>query len=106
MKNRKNETLMAICRFHLAPDIKAEISKTGSVVITINGDEKRIFNTGSGKISLEETVYFGRGYPEKSQQIVIRAPLKKDTVKIRWAMQMIHNKAPVKSASAGVEMAQ
>ena len=83
-----NKDLECLIRFHLSPEVDAYISRTGSVIITIPDVGERIFNVGSGKISLEESVYVGQGQPHPTKQIVIRIPLSSDVVKIRWTMQL------------------
>lgn len=90
--NKHHAPKEALCRFHLSPSVSAKISKTGSVILSIPGERDKIFNSGSGKISLEDAVYFGKRYPEKIQQIIIRVPLNNETTKIRWALQTIQAK--------------
>lgn len=79
-------------RFHLAPNIRAEISKTGSVVIHVPEEGHYIFNAGSGKISIEESVYTAAGYPKSSKQIIIRVNAMNEVTKIRWTMQTVQKK--------------
>ena len=92
LNNKKNDNLSVTCRFHLAPEVSAHISKSGSVIIDIPHYGQRIFNTGSGKISLEESVYVGAGYPQRTKQIVIHATMNSPLLKIRWAMQTVSKK--------------
>ena len=91
-KSNTEKSFEFIVRFHLSPDIHTEISKTGSVIIQISEQEKYIFNAGSGKIALEQSVYTGYGYPVQSKQIVIRVNANSETTKIRWTMQNINKK--------------
>ena len=92
ISNKKDQNLLLTCRFHLAPEISAHISKSGSVIIDVGEYGQRIFSTGSGKISLEDSVYVGAGYPQKTKQIVIRTTVISPLSKVRWAMQTVSQK--------------
>ncbi len=86
----KNMPEEGVIRFHIHPDTKAEISKSGSVSLafkdqTVPGNW--IFLCGSGKVTLEDSIYAGAGCLQSTKQIVILFRIRKDIEKIRWTFQ-------------------
>jgi len=59
-------------RFHLHPSVQASLIEGGrAVLLKLSGGQGWWFRTGSGEVTLEESVYLGSGLRRRCQQIVV-----------------------------------
>jgi len=77
-------------RFHLHPRAHASLLSSGSgVLIKIGKKELWRFHASLGEITLEESIYAGRGgLPKHSEQIVVNVPLSGNGALIKWAFSL------------------
>ncbi|MEJ1995700.1 MAG: heparinase II/III family protein [Limibacillus sp.] len=82
------EGKLVTLRFHLHPEVGANLSQGGSLLLRLKrGGGWRFHQTG-GALSLEPSIYFG-GFPEvrRSEQIVVTAPLDGRDTTIKWTFK-------------------
>lgn len=77
-------------RFHLHPDVDAEVDLGGSAVsLALKSGEIWIFRHGTGQVmTLEPSVYLERGRlkPRATKQIVLAATLQDHEARIGWTL--------------------
>ncbi|TNC72399.1 heparinase II/III family protein [Rubellimicrobium roseum] len=77
-------------RFHLHPDVEAEMAADGSVAILLPSGEEWVFaqEGGEGLLGLEPSVYLeeGRLRPRPTLQIVIEGRALRPTTRLRWTL--------------------
>ena len=78
-------------RFHLHPTVKASLVADGeAVTMRLPSGEIWVMRQAGGDLSLEPSVYYGRGdAPEESQQIVVTAAARETLTQIRWAFRRV-----------------
>ena len=80
----------ATTRFHLHPGVKASPVQGGQAVLMRlpKGGGWR-FEAAGGGVTVEESVYFGRGEMKRNEQIVITTPLDGGEATIKWRLNRI-----------------
>ena len=83
----------AIVRFHLHPDVKAEVNQSGrGVLLLLPGGHGWQFRVDGGRGSLEESLYLlRRDHPVRSQQIsvILDKAQKSDTSSLIWSFERV-----------------
>ncbi len=77
-------------RFHLHPDVKAEMTGGGdSVILKITAREGWRFRAAGGVIGLEDSIYMGTpGLVRRTQQITLSGPVTAPMTEIKWSLIM------------------
>ncbi|MDH5771600.1 MAG: heparinase II/III family protein [Rhodospirillaceae bacterium] len=77
-------------RFHLHPRAHASLLSSGAgVLIKLGKKELWRFHASLGEITLEESIYAGRGgLPKHSEQIVVTVPLSGNGTLVKWAFAL------------------
>ena len=80
----------ATARFHLHPGVKASAVQGGQAVLMRlpKGGGWR-FEAAGGGVTVEESIYFGRGEMKRNEQIVITTPLGAGETAIKWRFNRI-----------------
>jgi uncharacterized heparinase superfamily protein len=76
-------------RFHLHPDVEAEVRRRGEVAILLRSGEEWVFShEGEGTVSVEDSVYLeeGRLRPRPTLQIVLAARALRPHTQLRWTL--------------------
>lgn len=85
------ENLGFALRFHLHPNVQASLIQNGQAVLLAlpsGGGWRFRAQGGGGVLSLEESIYCGRGdEPRRTQQIVLTGTTSADQTVIKWALQ-------------------
>jgi uncharacterized heparinase superfamily protein len=78
-------------RFHIHPDVRLSLAQArGSVILKLPSGEGWRFRCGGGTLSVEESVYFGSGYPRRSEQLVINGLIKDAHAEIAWVFEEVN----------------
>lgn len=93
----KNADFPFAIRFHLHPDVRATLSRdANSALIILPGGEGWRFRTDSGPLSLEPSIYLGRGKkPARCEQIIIQGRALSDNDgqdkanRARWSIRRV-----------------
>ena len=73
-------------RFHLHPDVQTSLVRDGEAVLLRLGKGKGLtFHAGGAALSLEESVYMGKGDIRRAEQIVLSGVLGNDGAVVKWA---------------------
>jgi len=77
-------------RFHLHPDVKAEMTGGGdSVVLKVPEREGWRFRAAGGDVGLEDSVYLGTpGLIRRTQQITLSGPVNPHATEVKWSLIM------------------
>lgn len=75
-------------RFHLHPDVSAELSSDGgSVILKISNREGWRLRASGGQLAVEDSIYLGiPGSLRRARQIMISGPCKATGVEIKWSL--------------------
>ncbi len=76
-------------RFHLHPDVRAEVLADGSVGLALRNGEDWVFTAeGEGEFTLEPSVWLERGrlQPRDSLQIVLSGRVLRPQTRLRWTL--------------------
>lgn len=84
-----SKTIDVTARFHLHPKVQVSLIQDGEeALLRLPGGSGWRFYLTSGKLSLENSIYFGDGCTmRKTKQLVISAPMEADTLQLKWALQ-------------------
>ncbi|MFV0472670.1 MAG: heparinase II/III family protein, partial [Pikeienuella sp.] len=89
-------------RFHLHPDVEAELFLAGSAVkLRPGGGETWIMRQSGGALSLEKSAYIDedRIAPRATKQIVVRALMKDYRGEVKWTFRRAETATPAASAA-------
>ena len=76
-------------RFHLHPDVSAEMSGKAVILTMANGEHWHMLASG-GPLSVEESIYLPRpAAPRATKQIVIHGLLEDEGGQVRWALKRL-----------------
>ncbi|MEX2520191.1 MAG: heparinase II/III family protein, partial [Paracoccaceae bacterium] len=84
-------------RFHLHPDVEAEMFLAGSAVrIRPGTGDVWVMRQSGGHIAIEESVYLdeGRGKPRATKQIVVRGRAAEYRGEVRWTFRLAEQDKP------------
>jgi uncharacterized heparinase superfamily protein len=86
-KGRHRGNRRVAVRFHLHPQIQVLMAQGGQAAIlrTATGVGFR-FRADGGDLSVEDSIYFGRGEPRRAHQLVISADTAPEGLLIQWAL--------------------
>ncbi len=76
-------------RFHLHPDVAADLSEKSAVLTLPNGERWHMIVSG-GRLAIEDSIYIPRPTaPRPTKQIVIHGLLKDEGGQVRWALKAL-----------------
>ena len=76
-------------RFHLHQDVRASLTSEGAL-LRLRGGMGWNFRAKGGKVSIEESVYFGiKNKNFRTEQIVISGPINSKDMIIKWSFSNI-----------------
>ena len=92
MNHRPREGAGFHLRFHLHPQVKANLQGSGDAVLLLtpagHGWQFRLASDATSAIAIEESVYMGHsGIPQRCQQLAIAGRLAHGDTLIRWALR-------------------
>ena len=86
---RRGQNQNFVARFHLHPSVRASAQQGGGAILLRSGKGIGwLFQTSGGELSLEESAYLGDGYPRRTTQIVLSAPISARAI-LSWALQRV-----------------
>ncbi len=98
LRRTGREGLRYSIRFHLHPDVSAEIDAGGmAVILSLRGGERWIFcHDGEGVMALQPSVYLDkrRLAPRPTRQIVLSATIAADESQIGWTLAKAQDRPP------------
>jgi uncharacterized heparinase superfamily protein len=80
-----------VARFHLHPDVRCQLQKDGSVMLTlVSGASWRFSCTHPQQVAIAESVYLGYyGKPQKTLQIMVTIPIVKAVSSLLWELKKL-----------------
>jgi uncharacterized heparinase superfamily protein len=77
-------------RFHIHPDVRLSLAQArGSVILKLPNGEGWRFRCGGGTLSIEESIYFGGGFPRRAEQLVINGRVADKGAEIAWMFEQV-----------------
>jgi uncharacterized heparinase superfamily protein len=77
-------------RFHVHPDVRTSMAQGGgSVILKLSSGEGWRFRSGSGVLSVEESVYFGGGTPRRCEQLVVSGEWSGELMECAWLFEQL-----------------
>jgi uncharacterized heparinase superfamily protein len=77
-------------RFHVHPDVRLSMAQGGtSVILKLSTGEGWRFRSGSGVLSIEESVYFGSGAPRRCEQLVVSGEWFGELMECAWLFEQL-----------------
>jgi len=75
-------------RFHIHPDVRLSLAQArGSVILKLPSGEGWRFRCGGGTLSIEESVYFGGGFPRRAEQLVVSGLVRDKQAEMAWVFE-------------------
>lgn len=77
-------------RFHLHPSVQASLVQNGAAALLRlpSGAGWRLRIAG-GTLKLSDSVYWGAGSPQRSEQLIVSAPAPEDGLIVKWALTQL-----------------
>ena len=77
-------------RFHIHPDVRPSLAQgRASVILKLPNGEGWRFRCGGGELSIEESIYFGSGFPRRTEQLVINGRIGSEPVEVAWVFEQV-----------------
>jgi uncharacterized heparinase superfamily protein len=78
-----------VMRYHLHPDVRCQLQKDGSVMLTLVSGASWLYScTQPQQVAITESVYLGYyGKPQKTLQIMVTIPIVKAVSSVLWELK-------------------
>jgi uncharacterized heparinase superfamily protein len=77
-------------RFHIHPDVRISMAQGGgSVLLKLPNGEGWRFRCGGGRLSVEESIYFGGGAARRAEQLVITSTYTGEPLECAWLFELV-----------------
>ena len=77
-------------RFHLHPKVRASLVGDGAgVLLRLAESGGWRLRAAGAALAIEDSVYLGSGQPQRTEQIVLRGPLKPGKTTVKWALARV-----------------
>lgn len=78
-------------RFHVHPDVRLSLAKAmGSVILKLPGGGGWRFRCNGGTLSIEESIYWGEGFPRRAEQLAIESTFNESQAEIAWVFEELN----------------
>jgi uncharacterized heparinase superfamily protein len=85
-----NAGVAVAIRFHLHPAVRASLVRNGDgALLRLPGGEGWRLRALGGKVTLEESVYFGSGHARRAEQIVVSTRLEGQPLTLKWRLSRV-----------------